>query len=101
MSAITEKPRLRQGLTAAREGEKTVVVWDNRRITQRMVRLSLAEFTWAQLLDGRVTLVELQQQATIQAGGNTVAIEQIAALVAKMDDALLVESPKFPQSLQC
>ncbi|MFL5328878.1 MAG: AmmeMemoRadiSam system protein B [Gemmataceae bacterium] len=100
MLQATDRPRLRQGLAAARDGDAAIVVWDNRRITHRNVRLSQVEFTWAQLLDGRLALSDLQQQATLLAGGSAVALEHVAAMVAKLDDALLLESPKFLQYLQ-
>src|SRR4051794_35493340 len=97
---LTDQPRLRQGLAAARDGDSAFVLWDNRRITHRTVRLTPAEFTWAQLLNGTVSLADLQNQATLMAGGNQVAIEHLTKLVEKLDEALLLDSGKFLEYLR-
>lgn len=97
MSTVPDQPKLRSGLAAARlsNDSSRFRLWDNRRLTHRVVDLAAHELQWAQLFDGSATLRELQLRTMRQNGGTLVSLESIAELVRKLDDALLLESAQF------
>jgi AmmeMemoRadiSam system protein B len=97
MTDVTERPKLRPGLAAARDAEEPsrFVLWDRNRLTHTPVRLTECELDWAQLFDGRTELREVQLRVMRQNGGGIVAVEAIAALVKRLDAALLLDSPRF------
>lgn len=102
MAETIERPRLRPGLAAARASDDptTYMLWDNRRITQRMVRVRQHELAWAQLLDGRHSLDEVQQLVQGQFNGATSTLEDFTSLIQRLDTALLLDSPRLYEYLE-
>ena len=96
-----ECPRLRPGLAAARDENDPfhVFVWDQLRLNQQPQRLSVFEFSWMQLFDGERTLRDIQAEAMRQIGGQILALDLFTALVQRLDEALLLESPRFHERL--
>src|SRR5207302_10490851 len=96
-----ECPRLRPGLTASHDENdpRYVYVWDQLRLANRPQRFSLREFTWIQLLDGRRCVRDVQVEAMRQAGGEIFSLELLITLVRRLDDAFLLESPRFRDRL--
>jgi AmmeMemoRadiSam system protein B len=76
-----------------------VYVWDQLRLSNRPQRLSILEFTWMQLFDGRRTLRDIQAEAMRQLDGRLLALEHFTALVERLDEALFLESPRFRERL--
>lgn len=101
MSGATECPRLRPGLAAARDGSdpRFVYLFDQLRIAKRAERLTLPEFVWAQLFDGRRTLRDVQAEAMRQLGGEFLPLEWFSALIEKLDAGLFLDGPRFREFL--
>jgi AmmeMemoRadiSam system protein B len=97
----SERPRLRPGLAAARDetDPRYVLVWDKLRLSSRIQRLSLLEFAWIQMFNGEHTLQDIQAEAMRQVNGQLLTLNLFSSLVAKLDEALFLESPRFRQCL--
>jgi AmmeMemoRadiSam system protein B len=97
----SERPRLRPGLAAAQDGHNPgyVLVWDELRLNPQIHRLSLVEFAWVQMFDGRRTLRDIQAEAMRQVNGQLLTLDLFTKLVEKLDEALFLESPRFRQRL--
>jgi AmmeMemoRadiSam system protein B len=96
-----ERPRLRPGLAAAQDeaDPRYVFVWDGLRLSSRIQRLSLLEFSWVQMFNGQRTLREIQAEAMRQVDGQLLTLDLFSNLVDKLDEALFLESPRFRQRL--
>jgi AmmeMemoRadiSam system protein B len=96
-----DRPCLRAGLAAAQDDKDPCfyVIWDQRRLSRRQQRVNLLEFACVQLFDGRRTVRQIQDEVMRQAGGILVPIDALTALVAKMDEALFLDGPRFRQHL--
>jgi AmmeMemoRadiSam system protein B len=96
-----ERPRLRPGLAAAQDQNdpRYVVLWDELRLSSRIQRVSLLEFTWLRMFDGQRTLRDIQAEAMRQVDGQLLRLELFANLAEKLDEALFLESPRFRQRL--
>jgi AmmeMemoRadiSam system protein B len=99
MPTLPERPQLRRGLAAQAVGGGAVVLFDQRRASRRMLRISRLELDWAQLFDGERTLAQVQAVATRQAGGLLVPLDRIGKLAERLDEALLLDSPRFAEYL--
>lgn len=97
MTTSSHRPRLRPGLAAARDSAdpRQFVLWDNRRITHRLIRLAEHELAWVQFFDGRSELREIQARAMQHSGGQLIAVEHFVALMERLDEALLLDSERF------
>jgi AmmeMemoRadiSam system protein B len=76
-----------------------VLVWDELRLSPRIQRLSVLEFGWIKLFDGQRTLRDIQAEAMRQVNGQLVTLDRFTTLVAELDEALFLESPRFRQRL--
>src|SRR5207237_3356944 len=96
-----ERPRLRPGLAAAQDKNdpRYVLVWDEFRLSSRIQRVSVLEFTWLRMFDGQRTLRDIQAEAMRQVNGQLLSLELFANLAEKLDEALFLESPRFRQRL--
>lgn len=96
-----ERPRLRPGLAAAQDQNdpRYVLVWDELRLSARIQRLSLLEFAWVRMFNGRRTLRDMQIEAMQQVNGQLLTLDLFTNLVDKLDEALFLESPRFRQCL--
>lgn len=97
MSVVLDRPRLRPGLAAGPDPDDPTrfVLWDKNRLTHTIVRVNRHELEWANLFDGRSDVQALQRRATLQNGGDMVSTDAIAALADRLDEALLLDSPRF------
>lgn len=96
-----ERPQLRPYLEAARDPNdpRFVFLWDRLGLSDGPRRLSLHEFAWIQMFDGKRTLREIQFAAMRQAGGAIFPLQTFSLLAEKMDEALFLEGPRFRQRL--
>lgn len=101
MAGATDCPRLRPGLAAARDGNdpRFVYLWDQLRIARRPERLTLPEFLWVRMFDGRHSLRDIQAEAVQQLGGEFLPLEWFAALAAKLEAGLFLDGPRFREFL--
>ncbi|HEV3256393.1 MAG TPA: hypothetical protein VG013_05880, partial [Gemmataceae bacterium] len=92
-----ECPRLRPCLAAAVDDSNPyyVVIWDRLGLADGPQRVTLREFGWVQMLDGRHTLRDIQAETMRLAGGELVPLEAFTALVEKLDEALFLDGPRF------
>src|SRR4051794_14617092 len=97
MPHVTDRPRLRPGLAAARDERDpfAIILFDQLRLSRQPVRLTVREFTWLQRLDRPNRLRERKAAEMRQAGGELTPIEPLAALVEKLDAALFLHSPRL------
>ena len=72
MSDPLDRPRVRPGLAAARDGRDphVIILFDEVRLSRQPVRLSPRECAWVQMFDGQQTLRDIQAAAMLQAGGH-------------------------------
>ncbi|MGE3805110.1 MAG: AmmeMemoRadiSam system protein B [Gemmataceae bacterium] len=100
MSAELERPCLRPFLAASQDHDpRHVVIWDRLNLCNGPQRLSLLEFSWVQLFDGKRTLRQIQAEAIKLAKGQPLPLEQFTALAARLDEALYLDSPRFHEKL--
>jgi AmmeMemoRadiSam system protein B len=99
--AAVDCPRLRAGLAYALDRSDTgfVFLWDQLRLSQEPLRLTVVEFMCVQMFDGRRTLRDLQAEGLHRTGGDVLSFEWIASLAARLDAALLLDSSRFRQYL--
>ena len=92
---IPDRPCLRTGLAVARDEHSAgyVYLFDQLRLSDRRARLSLLELSWAQLLDGRRTLAEIQAELL---GATDATLRH----VAQVPEAALDGSPAPPPAPQ-
>src|SRR5687768_3279545 len=87
------KPKLRRGLSAV-PVDGGVVLADQVRLG-RPVQLTLLGLELARRFDGRRTLRDIQAELMLVTGGSIVPLDVIATLAAGLDEALLLDSPRF------
>jgi AmmeMemoRadiSam system protein B len=97
MASALECPRLRSGLTAFqdRNDSRFILLGDQLRLGPQSQRLTIGEFVCVQMFDGQRSLRDLQVEAMRQLGGQFLPMEQINALVQKLDEALFLDSPRL------
>jgi AmmeMemoRadiSam system protein B len=95
-------PRLRPGLAAYPDDRnpRYVILHDQLRLTPSLHRLTIVEFGWVQLFDGRRTLHEIQLIAMQQQGGQVLPLELFVKLIDQLDDAFLLDTPRYRERLQ-
>jgi AmmeMemoRadiSam system protein B len=89
------KPKLRRGLSAE-PVEGGVVLADQVRLG-RPVQLTPLGLELARRFDGRRTLRDIQAELMLVTGGVLVPLDVIATLAAGLDEALLLDSPRFAE----
>jgi AmmeMemoRadiSam system protein B len=100
--SVPERPRLRPFLAAAQDEEDPnfMILWDQLGLSEGPRRVSLLEFLWLQMFDGRRTLREIQTEAMRQAYGRLLPLELFTTLVQKLDEALFLDGPRFRDRLE-
>jgi AmmeMemoRadiSam system protein B len=95
------RPRLRPGLAAAPDpnDRRYVFVWDQMRLAQRPQRLTIIEFSWLQLFDGRRTLRDIQTESMRQLGGTLLPLEWIAGLATRLESELYLDGSAFRERI--
>src|SRR5439155_3290110 len=91
------RPKLRPGLTAEPAADG-VVVFDRLRIG-RVVQISRFGLEVVRRFDGGRTLQEIQLELIELAGGTLVPLDAIAGLAAGLDEALLLDTPRFREAV--
>src|SRR5579872_6804743 len=86
-------PKLRPFLEAKEQGD-TIIIHDSRRIG-RPIGVTRLGLEIAARLDGKKTLETIQIELLSLTGGAMVPLEMLQKLVQAMDEALLLESPRF------
>jgi AmmeMemoRadiSam system protein B len=96
-----EHPRLQPFFAVARDGTSPghFVVWDRLGVSAGPQRLDPLEFRCLELLDGTHSLRDIQAEVVRAAGGHLIPPEMVTRLVRKLDDALLLEGPRFRQAV--
>jgi AmmeMemoRadiSam system protein B len=91
-----QRPRLRPYLAAAvdHNDPRYYFVWDKLRLADGPRRFSREQFAWMQLLDGQRSLAEIQASVA-QVSGIVFGLERFQELVATLDEALFLDSPRF------
>ncbi|HZT83038.1 MAG TPA: AmmeMemoRadiSam system protein B [Gemmataceae bacterium] len=101
MTPTLERPRLRPYLEAVPD------VWDpgsfhlrdERGLLGRPQRVSRLELVFLSFCDGRRTLQEIHVEVARRVRGPSAPLEHFAALVRRMDEALLLDGPRFRQHI--
>jgi AmmeMemoRadiSam system protein B len=89
------RPRLRPGLAAAPNGTPgTLALFDPNRVTRAAVTLTRRHLDWAMLFTGARTLREVQLAAAAR-GGAPVSLDELADLIAALDEAMLLDGPTY------
>jgi AmmeMemoRadiSam system protein B len=96
-----ERPCLRPGLAAARDAHNPqyVVLWDRFGFTAERRRVTVQEFDWLQMFDGRRTLRDVQAEAMREGGSTLLPLDLFTALAQTLDEALFLDSPRFRERL--
>jgi AmmeMemoRadiSam system protein B len=100
--SVPERPQLRPSLAAApedREG-RHFVIWDQLRLVDGALRVTAYELEWLQRFDGRHTLRDVQAEAMRQLGGQLVPLDVFNRLAARLDEALLLDGPRYRARLE-
>jgi AmmeMemoRadiSam system protein B len=94
---LAERPRLRPHVEPAQDHRdpEHVYLVDRLGLAVRPHKVTVQEFLWLRLFDGCRELCDIQAEATRQGGGGLVALEQLAGLVRKLDEALFLDGPRF------
>lgn len=94
-----DRPQLRPYIerTQVHHDPRHVYLVDKLGLVAEPQRITLDEWQWLELFDGRRTLREIQCEATRQAGGELVPIGHFADLASRLDRSLLLEGPRFRQ----
>jgi MEMO1 family protein len=97
-----ECPRLRSGLAAVvdKSDPRFVIVWDQLRIATEPQRLSVLEFMWLRLFDGKRTIRDIQAEAIQQLKGELISLDIFQRLVERLDLALFLDGPRFRERLR-
>jgi AmmeMemoRadiSam system protein B len=90
------RPRLRPGLAAAPNGSPdTVALFDPHRVSRVAVTMSRRHLEWVTLFTGERTLREVQLEVVARSGGVLIPLDDLAALAAALDEAMLLDGPTF------
>ena len=93
---MQNKPKLRplDAMPVTLNGERAIALRDNSGLSPRVLALPPAGFFLATLLDGAHTVAEIQVEFTARFG-SAIGREPIQELIARLDDALMLEGQKF------
>jgi AmmeMemoRadiSam system protein B len=96
-----ECPRLRPFLAAIQDEQdpRFVNIRDRRGLSDRPCRVTVNELAWVQMFDGRRSLREIQAEAIRREAGQLLPLDVITSLVERLDQALLLDGPRFREFL--
>lgn len=96
-----ERPRLRPYLSAAQDQRdpRYVFIWDRLNLADGPRRVTLQEFAWVQMFDGRRSVRDIHAEAIRQCGGLLLPFELLSRLVAQFEEALFLDGPRFRERL--
>jgi AmmeMemoRadiSam system protein B len=93
---LLDRPRLRSHVVPCQDGSaRHVYLVDQLGLSPRPERITLREFLWVRLLDGQRTLREVQSEAMRQEGGEILPFERFTDMVCRLEEALLLDGPRF------
>jgi AmmeMemoRadiSam system protein B len=100
--ALLERPQLRPYLAAGPESydRSHYLIWDQLRLSDRVIKVTALEMEWMQLFDGERSLRDIQAEAIEQIGGEIIPLEIIQRLVSHLDEALFLDSPRYRQRIE-
>lgn len=92
-------PRLRPYLKPARDDRDPhhIYLVDLLGLSPQPPRLTFQEFYWLHLFDGQRTVADIRLEVMRQSGGLHLPLDIFATLVAKLEEALLLDGPRFRQ----
>ena len=93
---LPDRPQLRPHLkraTSTHDPDHVYIV-DRLGLTQPLA-LTHAEFAWLDFLDGQQSLLDIQIRATRQLNGAIVSLAQIRQWLIRLEEGLLLDSPRF------
>jgi hypothetical protein len=92
-----ERPKLRPYLLPAQDytDPRHVYLVDQLGFCLEPLRFGLREFLWLRLFDGERTVRDVQLEAMRQAGGELLPLEMFTRLIERLDEALLLDGPRF------
>ncbi|MCI0461038.1 MAG: AmmeMemoRadiSam system protein B [Gemmataceae bacterium] len=92
-----ERPQLRPYLLPVHDSgdPQHVYLIDQLGIAPEPARLPRREFLWLLLFDGQRTLRDIQAEAMRLAGGEIIPIEKFAHLAERLQEALVLDGPRF------
>jgi AmmeMemoRadiSam system protein B len=98
---VPERPQLHPHVACHRDPRDphTIYLVDRCGLGDGPLPVSLLEFCWLQLFDGRRTLRDIQTEAMKQLGGQLLPFNLFLELVQKLDDALLLDGPAYREVL--
>jgi AmmeMemoRadiSam system protein B len=98
---IPERPRLHPYVRWEKDwtDPRYLVLWNRSGPGNGPLRVSAEVYGWLQLLDGRRTLRDVQAEAVRQAGGELLPLGVFTELVEKLDEAMLLDGPRFRELL--
>jgi AmmeMemoRadiSam system protein B len=73
---------------------------DGLRQSPEPLRLPLQEFFWLRWFDGQRTLRDIQTEAMRQIGGFLLPLERFVELTQRLDDALMLEGPRWRRHVE-
>jgi len=96
--AAPERPRIRPHVLPAQDHNDPhhVYLIDQLGLSQHH-RVPLHEFFWIRLFDGQRTAREIQLEAMRRSGGQLLPLDTFLALIHQLDEALLLDGPRFRQ----
>lgn len=97
VTPLPDRPRLRPGLTADIDPNDPMraVVWDQFRLSARVLHVPRPMVAWMDLFDGQRTLAEVQAVATRTSGGRFVSLDLIRDLAKHMEEVAFLDGPRF------
>jgi AmmeMemoRadiSam system protein B len=98
---IPERPQLHPYVRWEKDwtDPRYLVLWNRSGLGNGPLRVSSEVYFWLQLFDGRRTLRDVQAEAIRQAGGELLPLEVFTDLVEKLDEAMLLDGPRFRERL--
>lgn len=93
----SERPQLRRYVVPAQNYQDPHHVWlvDQLGLSPRPHRITVQEFHWLRLFDGRRTLQDIQVEAVRLAGGQRLPLDRFETLVRRLDDNLFLDGQRY------
>ncbi len=99
--ALLERPQLRPHLAAEPENHErsSFLVWDQLRLSDRVVKVTAIELRWMQLFNGEHSLLDIHGKVG-QQGGPVLPLEVLQRLVHRLEAALFLDGPRYRQRIE-
>jgi AmmeMemoRadiSam system protein B len=100
--ATGERPQVHNYLDCAQDyrSPRHVLVWDRLGFGAAPLRVSHTEFLCLRLCDGQRTVRDIQFEAMRLSGGELLPLDVITRLVERLDQAWLLDGPRFRERLE-